>query len=160
MKRSLLFLLGLLAVPFLVVACGGQGGGSELDDSREAEAFRYRHGVMLAIEWKVAELRSMVDGEIPVDEAQFKESANELLALSGMITEGFIPDSLVAGSLALPDVWTKWVLFVAEAEEFEAGVKNFADAAAAGGFAGAKDLIQGVGQSCGGCHRPYRRRAQ
>mgnify|MGYP002335944946 CR=1 FL=1 len=38
--------------------------------------------------------------------------------------------------------------------------QSLADAAAANGFEAAKGMVQAVGQTCGGCHRPYRRRQE
>jgi len=159
---SKLALLGVLFTSMFVIACsqGGSGGGAAavVDDSPEAVAFRYRQGLMRSIAWKVGQLRGMAAGDIPVDEAVFKKSANDLVTLAGMIPEGFIPNSAVEGSAALPDVWTNWSDFTQKATDLQTGAQGLADAANTGGFAAAQGLVQGVGQGCGGCHRPYRRR--
>jgi cytochrome c556 len=156
MKRFL-SLLCAVAAPFVLVACGG---GAEMDDSPEADAVRYRQGVMRAIEWKVIELRAMADGDTAVDEAQFKESSHELAALATMITEGFGPGTDIAGSAAKPEVWSMWDEFVAEAGEFDELTQSFAATAEQSGFEAAKAMAAQVGQSCRGCHSPYREGAQ
>jgi len=159
LSSKLALLCALLASMFMI-ACsqGGSGSAAAVDDSPEAVAFRYRQGLMRGIAWKVGQLRAMTAGDAPVDEAVFTKSANDLVTLAGMITEGFIPNSDVQGSAAQPDVWTNWSDFQAKAGEFQTGVQGLADAVNSGGYAAAQGLVQGVGQSCGNCHRPYRRR--
>jgi cytochrome c556 len=111
---------------------------------------------MRAIQWKVIELRAMADGDTALDEAQFKESAGELAALSTMITEGFGPGTDIAGSAAKPEVWSSWDNFVAEAKEFSDLAQNFANTAQQSGFNAAKDMAAQVGGACRSCHSPYR----
>lgn len=152
MKRVLM-LLGAAVAPFIVVACGG---GAEMDDSPEADAVRYRQGIMRAIEWKVIELRAMADGETALDEAQFKESTHELAALATMIPEGFGPGTDIEGSAAKPELWTMHDDFLAKAAEFAALTQRFADTAQQSGFEAAKDMAAEVGRACRTCHSPYR----
>jgi cytochrome c556 len=77
-----------------------------------------------------------------------------------MIVEGFIPNSAVEGSAALPEVWTNMADFQQKAADFQNAAQALADAANQNGFEAAKGMVQAVGQSCGGCHRPYRRRQE
>jgi cytochrome c556 len=155
-----LALLGAALASMLVIGCSPGGGGAAVDDSPEATAFRYRQGVMRAIAFKVGQLRAMAQGEVPVDEADFRESTNELVSLSTMLPEGFIPNSDVEGSAALPEVWTNRADFEQKAAALQDAARGLADAANNQGFAAAQGLVQGVGETCGGCHRPYRRRAE
>ena len=153
MKR-LVLLVGALVAPLLLVSCGQ--GGSDLGDSPEADAVRYRQGVMTAIQWKVVELRAMADGETALDEAQFKESASELASLATMITEGFGPGTDIPGSNAKPEVWSNWDNFVAEAAKFADLTRNFANTAQQSGFEAAKGMAAQVGGAYRNCHSPYR----
>lgn len=161
-SRKLTF-LGALLVPMLVASCGQQGGGAPtavVDDSPAGQAFKYRSGLMEAIAWKVGQLRAMANGEIPVDEAAFVKNARDVAALGGMISEGFPPNSAVQGSAALPEIWTNWNDFVQKGNDLASAAQSLADAAASNGFEAAKGQVQAVGQTCGGCHRPYRRRQE
>lgn len=163
MKSSSLKLLGALLVPFLIVSCGGSGGAgqAQVDDSPEATAFRYRQAVMRAIAFKTAQLRGIAQGEISGTDDDFKRHARDLAVLGSMIVEGFIPNSgNVQGTAALPEVWTNMADFQRKAEQFTATAQQLADAAETGGIEGAKGMVQGVGQGCGDCHRPYRRRTE
>ena len=159
-----LALLGAVLASMLIIGCSQEGGGggapAAVDDSPEAVGFRYRQGLMRSIAWKVAQLRGMAAGEITVDEEMFKKHANDIVTLAGMIPEGFIPNSAVEGSAALPDIWTNFTDFKQKALDFQTAALGLAMAANTGGSAAGQPLVQGVGMTCGGCHRPYRRRAE
>lgn len=162
MKKLCVTLLGASLVPFMLGACGGSGGGtaSEAEDTPEMVAFHYRQAVMETIAYKVAQARGMAQGEIPVDEAAFQKHARDVAVLASMIPEGFIPNSAVDGSAALPEVWTNMADFRQKAADLESAAQSLADAAAANGFEASKGMVQAVGQTCGACHRPYRRRQE
>ena len=93
-----------------------------------------------------------------MDEEVFKKHANDIVTLGGMIPEGFIPNSAVEGSAALPEIWMNWTDFTQKGVDFQTAASGLATAANTGGFAAAQSMVQGVGMTCGGCHRPYRRR--
>jgi cytochrome c556 len=148
-------------VPLLLVACGQGGGPAQTaDDTPEGQAFQFRQSVMRTIAYKVAAARAMAQGEAPVDEALFVKHARDVATLASMIPEGFIPNSAVEGSAALPDVWTNMADFQQKAADLQNAAQSLADAAAANGFEAAKGMVQAVGQTCGACHRPYRRRQE
>jgi cytochrome c556 len=153
--------IALLACFVLTLAaCGQQGGGAAAgaaaDDSPEYQAFQFRDGAMHALAWKVGQLRAMAQGDIPVDGAVALK--NVRAALAGMLPDGFIPNSIVKGSLALPDIWKNFSDFQQKASDLQTAATALADATQANGFEASKGMVQAVGQSCGGCHRPYRKR--
>ena len=157
MKRStknVRIVAGALAVA-LLGACGQSGGGAA-DDSPEGRAYMYRHAVMELVAAKNAILGGMSRGEIPDNQAQFTKAATDLATLAGMVTEGFAQEGIVAGSRALPDIWTNMGDFDQKAADFQNAAEAVAEAAVGGDFQGAKELAGGIGQTCGGCHRPYR----
>ena len=164
MKKLAATLLGVSLVPFLVVSCGGQAPSTaaqaEAEDTPEMAAYHYRESLMNTIAYKVGQVRGMEQGEIPVDEAAFAKHAGDVAALAGMIVEGFIPNSAVEGSAALPEVWTNMADFQQKAADLQTAAQALADAATANGFEAAKGMVQAVSQGCGGCHRPYRRRQE
>ena len=156
--KKIVALLGASFVSFVLVACGGAPPAPP--DTPEYAAFEMRTGLMEAIAWKVAQARGMAMGEIPVDEALFQKHARDVAVLAGIIPEGFIPNSGVEGSAALPEVWTNNADFRQKAMDLQTAAQALADAAAANGFEASKGMVQAVGQACGGCHRPYRRRQE
>jgi cytochrome c556 len=154
-------LIVTLLLPLLACSQGSSpSAAAPVDDSPEGQAFEYRKGVMHAVSWKVGRLRAMAQGDIPVDNTAALKGARDVAALAGMMTEGFIPNSAVAGSGALPEIWTNFADFEQKAKDLETAATSLADATAANGFDASKGMVQAVGQSCGGCHRPYRRREE
>ncbi|MBN1238788.1 MAG: cytochrome c [Gammaproteobacteria bacterium] len=152
--------IGAVAALGLTVA-GCQGGGeAELEDTPEAQAFLFRQAVMRVIAQKMVPLGGMARGEVPVDEELFTKSATDLETMAGMATEGFMPQGIPSGSRALPAIWENWSDFEQKAQDFQQAAQALADAAESGGFEAAKDLVQPVAQTCGGCHRTYREREE
>ena len=158
-SRKLTILGAMLSILF-VTACGQSGGGTEEDDSPEAEAYRYRESVMHVAERKMITLGEMAREEIPVDEAVFAKSAVDLASIAGMVVEGFMPEGAPSSSKALPEIWSNWDDFVDKADSLKSAADTLAAAVADGGFEAGQDLVLGMARagSCGGCHRIYRRR--
>jgi cytochrome c556 len=154
--KTLVTVFGASLVSLLLVSCGG-GGAADVPDTPEGQAFAYRHSVMEAIAYKVGRLRAMAGGEIPADNAAFAKHASDVATLSGMVVEGFIPNSVVGDSIALPEIWTNMPDFQAKAADLQNAATALSTAASQQGFEAAKGMVQAVGQTCGGCHRPYRR---
>jgi cytochrome c556 len=151
----------IVALVLPLLACSqGSSPAAAVDDSPEGQAFEYRTGLMQAVSWKVGKLRAMAMGEIPVDDMAAVKGARDVATLAGMMAEGFIPNSAVDGSAALPEIWTNFSDFEQKAKDLQTAATALADAAQANGFEASKGMVQAVGQSCGGCHRPYRRREE
>jgi cytochrome c556 len=159
MKKLVATLLGVSFVS-LLASCGGGTAQAPVDDSPEGQAFQYRRGVMQAVQYKMIQIRGIAQGEIAGDQAIFVKHANDLAALGAMIPEGFIPNSAVEGSAALPEVWTNTADFQAKSMALVNGAQSLASAAQSN-FESAKGMVQEtVGGTCGDCHRPYRRRQE
>ena len=159
MKKLFATVLGASLIS-LFAGCGGGGGGAEIPDTPEGQAFQYRTSVMETVAYKVAQLRGMAMGEIPVNQELFIKHANDVATLATMIPEGFIPNSAIEGSAALPEIWTNNADFQAKAMDLHNAAQSLAMAAQSQGFEAAKGMVQQVGGTCGGCHRPYRRRQE
>ncbi len=149
-----------LVLPLFGCGQGGSGAKAEAEDTPEQEAFDFRTGLMDSLSWKVGKLRGMAGGDIPIDNAAAVKHARDVAAIAGMLTEGFIPNSIVKGSAALPEIWMNFSDFQQKAGDLQMAATALADAAQANGFEAAKGMVQPVGQACGGCHRPYRKRQE
>ena len=161
--RDLTNVLATTAAGFLLlggVGCSQEGGGAAADEeSPEFAAMEYRHGLMHVFAFKLGVLRDMAEGNIAADTAVFAESAADLAAVAGMITEGFVPggdSDTLAGSAALPGIWDNWDDFVQKAADLQQATQGVANQAAAGGFSVGPDAVETLGPACGGCHRVYR----
>jgi len=119
---------------------------------------------MDVIDYKASKLRGMADGDIPVDEAVFVRSANDLAAAAAMLEDAF-PEgtdsrSLPGASNALPAIWNDWTDFVERRTTLQTAAQTVANQARSGGFAAARETASElIGPACGSCHRPYRRRS-
>ena len=160
MKKLVATLLGVSLVCGFAGCGGGGSGAAAIPDTPEGAAYEYRHSVMEALAFKVGRLRSMAMGETPANDAAFAKDANDVAALAGMLGEGFIPNSIVGPSIALPEIWMNKADFDAKAMAFHNNAQALATAATTQGFEAAKGMVQAVGGGCGDCHRPYRRRQQ
>lgn len=151
-----LMTVGAVASLVVVAACGGSGGAPELDDSPEAEAFRYRSAVMEIAAYKAVRIGGMHREEIPLDEDVFVDSTQDLAAVSAMMLEGFMPEGAVGPSRAMPEVWENWSDFEQKAQAFQDAVEMLATTAEQEGFEAARGLVQPMLGTCGDCHRAYR----
>lgn len=147
--------IGAMIALGVTAGCGG-GGSAEVDDSPEAQAFRFRDAVMTIVAQKMVPLGGMARGEIPVDEELFTKTASDIATMAGMTTEGFMPQGIPAGSRSMPEIWDNWSDFEQKAQDFQQAAQAVADAAESGGFQAAQGLVQPLAQTCGGCHRSYR----
>ena len=157
MQRLFATLLGAVLVAGLA-SCGG--GTAPVDDSPEGQAVQFRQSVMRALAYKVAAVRAMASGEVPVDEAKFRKDTADVAVLAGMLPEGFIPSTASTASNAKPEVWTNTADFQQKAADLKNAADALASTAASQGFEAAKGMVQAAGSACGACHRPYRQRAE
>ena len=154
--------LSLLLAATGLVGCGNGADGPAAgaaavdEESPEYRAYDFRHGLMTVIGNRAGILRGMTTGDVPVDNDRFVKAATDMATLSTMVAEAFPAGSDVAGSRALPDVWTNAADFDAKVQDFQAAAMALADTAEAGGFAAAQGSVDALAQTCGACHRPYR----
>ncbi len=120
--------------------------------SKEEQAMGFRQGVFQGLSWKMGQLAGAKGAG---DRAAFQKHANDLAYLTGLITEGFIPDSLIEGSAAKPAVWGDAAGFQAAAEKMQSMAAELAsDDYDMGSFD-----PRGFGrEGCGGCHKDFKER--
>lgn len=158
MKKSCSTLLAATAAigMALTAGCGGGVDRDALAETPEGQAFLFRDAAMTLIASKMLTIGDMARGDIPADDAVFTKAATDLAALSGMATEGFMPQGIPAGSRALPVIWEDWSDFEMRAQNFQEAAQAVAAAAQSGGLEAARDMVRPLQQTCGGCHSTYR----
>lgn len=156
MNDSIRRTVGSVAVLGLVLTAGCGGGGQELEDTPENQAFLFRDAVMTIVADKTLTIGDMARGEIPADDELFTKSATDLATLAGMATEGFMPQGIPPGSRADPAIWENWEDFQQRAQDFQEAAQAVAEAAKNGGLEAAQDLVRPLQDTCSGCHRAYR----
>ena len=139
---------------------GGGGGGGGAQQPPDPPIVAYRKAMMQTNTQHMAAIRALLaDGGL--GDWEQVEMHTEALANNGIMFPKMFPaGSTAPTSRALDDIWTK-------SDEFATRLKAFADATTALKAAADKEdkaattaALQGVQQTCGGCHMPFRRAPQ
>ena len=125
------------------------------DASAEERAFVYRDSLFHVLGWKTTILFDMAKGNRAQDPALFAATAREIAMLAPFIPEGFIPNSVVEESLALPEIWENFDDFKEKASDLEKAALNLADVAEKD-YKKATGMLRKFAGNCGGCHREYK----
>ena len=110
-----------LSLP-LLASCGGGGGAAPVDDSPEGQAVQYRQSVMRSLAYKVAAVRAMAAGEVPVDEAKFRKDTATSPRWPGCFPKGSFRTVPPRIAMQMPEVWTN----MADFQQKAADLKNAA----------------------------------
>lgn len=124
----------------------------------EAHEAREAHMKLYGSQMKI--MGDMAKGDTAYDAAAAQAAADKLLELakvdqSTWWPEGSDSDS-VAGSRALPVIWTDMEGILAKQADLEAAATNMQTAAGVD-LASLQAAIGAVGGACGGCHEVYRK---
>jgi len=142
----------IVLVASLLTATAGTALAQGTPPSPEEQAVSYRQSIVKAMSWKLGQLAAAKEAG---DAKAFRQHATDMYYLSGLIVEGFIPNSKTSESHAKPEVWEDWDHFVETAEGFRAKVSELTEP----GYDIASFDPRGFGgEACGSCHRPYRER--
>ena len=140
---------GIAAVAVLTAPL--EVAASKKNKSPEEKAYEYRDGVFHAMGWKFGQLAA---NAARGNKAEFQRAANDMVALSQMTVEGFIPNSIVPGSLAKKEIWENWDDFNKRAEDLTAALRTIA----ADDYDISTFSPKEFGKNCGNCHREYKKR--
>ena len=135
------------------------GIGSASADGHSENVIKYRQAVMSAIGGHTGAIAAVVKGEVEFT-GHVQGHADSLAAMAGTIVDMF-PEGTESGAetRAKAEIWQDWDEFVEAAQAMEAATATLAEAAAGGDMAAIGAAFGDVGKSCGGCHRPFRARA-
>jgi len=120
--------------------------------SPEEQAVDYRHSIFDALGWKSGQLGVAKEAG---DKAAFQKHAKDIAYLGSLITEGFIPNSLIEGSTAKAEIWENWDDFMAAADNLQAKASELASPDYDMASFDSRDF---GGEACGGCHRQFKER--
>ena len=116
----------------------------------EERAVEFRQSVFQGMAWKMGKLaRASAMG----DQAKFTAAANEMAFYATQVHEGFLPNSLVGDSIALPEVWEDMEGFKKQNEKFSEAVAELQSPDY--DFKGF-DVKDFGSKNCGGCHRKFK----
>ena len=144
MRRKIVASLGVLIASGLGVL------------AQSGDPITQRQTLMKNNQEQMRTLTGMARGQAPFNAATAQAAFRQLEQNAGQIPALFPPGSHQGRTAALPAIWERKADFDAHA------AKLGQDAKAAQGAitdqAGLQAAIQRVGQNCGGCHEPYRRK--
>ncbi|CAH2604234.1 putative Cytochrome c' [Rhodovastum atsumiense] len=95
--------------------------------------------------------------ETSSDVKSFKQSAEGIVAW-GRVLPGLFPVGTEANSKAKPAVWSDVAGFEKASAALVAAAEGLEKAAASGDSAAFAAALKATGETCGGCHRPFRQR--
>jgi cytochrome c556 len=121
-------------------------------ETLEEKSVAFRQGVFQSLSWKMGQLgMAQAAGEAQA----FKKHAADLAYLTSLITEGFIPNSLVGESHAMPSVWDDAAGFVEAAQKMRAMANEIASEDYDMTTFDARRFGR---EGCGGCHKNFKER--
>ena len=143
-KRSLL----AFAVPALLVAAMAPAGAADTE-----EVVKYRQSNMKGLGGAMGMMAAIVKGKVDF-KGGLADHARAAHSLTLHIEDGFPKDSLNDDSKAKPDIWQKWDEFKDAAETARQASAAMVAAAESGNDV--EGAFKTLGESCGGCHKPFR----
>jgi cytochrome c556 len=143
----------IMLFSFLTILLSTTSTFADEDTRTPAEkAYQFRDGLFHVIEYKFGK---MIEAKFAGDKAAFHKIASEISYMSNMIPEGFIPNSIVEGTQAKPEIWEDWDTFTEKSKEFTSNLNALADP---GYDFSTFDPKKFGGDNCGSCHRKFKDR--
>ena len=142
---------------FIIVLVFGMGvasGASAGDDP--ANVVKYRLLLMNTQTGHLQAIAAVVSGEVSYG-AHVKDHADAIKDIAAMEADIFPEGSAVAGSRAKPEIWQNWAEFQALYANYKTQAEKLAEVAATDDLSAIGAQLGEVGNTCGGCHKPFRK---
>jgi cytochrome c556 len=121
---------------------------------------KYRQSVMKAIGGHMGSIAAVVKGEVGFT-GHVAGHARGIEEMSLIVPETFPANSGpmdVADTEALPEIWEEPAKFKQAVSDFQAAAAKFAAVAEGGDMSAIGDGLGALGKTCGGCHKPFRKK--
>lgn len=132
--------------------------GSILPESVRAQdaaaVIEYRQSIMQSFRVHMGGVRAALTGTVPIGHAQNHALAFHQMALS--LANAFPQGSTSPDSRALPAIWENRNDFMNKISAIQTATSNLVEAAESGDGDRIGSALQGVQQTCSGCHQTYR----
>ncbi|MDH3593526.1 MAG: cytochrome c [Rhodospirillales bacterium] len=139
----------------------GLAGQALAADSPE-NLVKYRQSVMKAIGGHTGAIAAVVKGEVSFG-AHVANHARGIKDMSLIVPDIFPANSGpmdYADTGALPEIWEEPAKFKLAVSAFQSAAAKFADIAEAGDRQAIADGLGALGKTCGGCHKPFRKKKE
>ena len=124
-----------------------------------ANVIKYRQKVMSGISAHIGSIAAVLSGEVSYT-GHVAAHARAMHDASLMIDDIFPAGSGVGETRAKPEIWQNRAKFEAATKAFQAASKELARIAETGDMAAVGAQLNKVGEACGGCHKPFRKKKQ
>jgi len=145
-----------IGIVFLVLALSF--GIALAQFAKTEDAIKYRKSVMQVIKKHFSSMAGVVKGKVPYDQAAFLEDANVVAMLSKLPWEASMVPGSTEGETTLSEKALKDKEgFMAVAKQFQNYSSELAVAGESGDMGKIKKQFGATAQTCGSCHKPYRK---
>ena len=126
--------------------------------AKPEDAIKYRKAVMVLIVHHFGSMGAVVQGNAAYEKDDFAAHAATVAMLSDLPWDAFLTPGGDRGDTRLKAAALKEpAKFMAAADAFEAEAAKLVKAADSGDLGKLKAQFGAVAQTCGGCHKPYRK---
>ncbi len=122
-----------------------------------ANVIKYRQKVMSGISAHIGGIAAVLSGEVSYT-GHVAAHARAMHDASLMIDDIFPSGSGEGETRAKPEIWHDWAKFEAATKTFQAATKELARVAETGDMAAVGAQLNKVGEACGGCRKPFRKK--
>ena len=144
----------LICLAFVAITVGG----AYAQFAKPEDAIKYRKSVMQVIKKHFASMAGVVKGKVPFDKSAFVNDANVVAMLSKLPWEASLAPGSAEGDTQLKEKALKNTEeFLAAAKRFEDASRGLAAAAESGDMEAIRKQFGETAQTCGACHKPYRK---
>jgi cytochrome c556 len=125
--------------------------------AQEDEAFvQYRQKVMTSIGANNGAIGDILKNKLAYQQ-HIQVHAQEIQRMSTLIPEAFKKQVTAGKTDAKPELWKEWEKFAAAADAMGREAAQLATVAQGGNMEAIGAQAKKLGESCGGCHKPYRK---
>lgn len=126
--------------------------------AKPEDAIKYRQSQMRLIVHHFGSMGAVVNGKAPYDAADFAAHASAVEMISSLGWDAFLSPGSDKGDTKLKAAALKDpAKFLAGADAFEAATAQLVASADSGELSKIKPQFAAVAQTCGGCHKPFRK---
>ena len=128
---------------------------SHFDEDEMQQSYRQSYFALLAANF--GPMVAAVKGEIPWEQSQMENSANDLAALSTLnIMRGFGDGSDKGTTRAKPEIWENKADFTSKMETLHKELATLQEITAKGDQAATSKQVAATGEACKACHDEYK----
>lgn len=150
--------LRVLLFVFLTLAMALASGSLATADDHEASQAQveYRQKLMSVIGTNMGAISDILKNRLAVPGA-VANHANQMADAAALIAPAFKKELIQGATDAKPEIWSDWAGFEAAIADYESAARVLAAAAEGDDPGAVGSAMRGLGKSCGGCHKPFRK---